>query len=144
MILCVWRCRGEHLIEPNILEIDRFGGGSIMVWANISLETKTALTVVPDWLNAIGYVENILQHILPVMECMDAGFVLMHDNVRAHIVTVSMNFLNEHEIPVMDWPAISPDSNLIEHVWDMLERRVCGRYRSLQKLKRACKDNKSG
>ncbi|KAJ4426404.1 hypothetical protein ANN_27218 [Periplaneta americana] len=38
--LRVWRRHGERLDEPNILEIDRFSGGLIMVWAGISLETK--------------------------------------------------------------------------------------------------------
>ncbi|KAJ4447508.1 hypothetical protein ANN_09515 [Periplaneta americana] len=111
--LRVWRRRGECLDEPNIVEIDTFGGGSIMVWASISLETKTALTVVSGLLSAIGFVENILQqHVLSVMEHMGAEFVLMHDNMRAHFVAVSMNFLNEHEIPVMDWPAISRPTDL--------------------------------
>ncbi|KFM66776.1 Transposable element Tc1 transposase, partial [Stegodyphus mimosarum] len=27
----------------------------------------------------------------------------------------------------MDWPAFSPDLNLVEHVWDMLGRRVAAR-----------------
>ncbi|GFX46523.1 transposable element Tcb1 transposase [Trichonephila clavipes] len=27
----------------------------------------------------------------------------------------------------MDWPAFSPELNLVEHVWDMLGRRVSAR-----------------
>ncbi|GFV32891.1 transposable element Tc3 transposase [Trichonephila clavipes] len=27
----------------------------------------------------------------------------------------------------MDWPAYSPDLNPIEHVWDMLDRRIAAR-----------------
>ena len=33
----VWRCRGEHSAACNILQHDRFGGGSVMVWGGISL-----------------------------------------------------------------------------------------------------------
>ncbi|KAJ4451722.1 hypothetical protein ANN_03192 [Periplaneta americana] len=101
--LRVWRRRGERLEEPKILENDKFVWDSVMVLASNSLETKTALTVVPGRLNAIGYVENILrQYVLSVMESMGFGLVLMHDYVRAHVAAVSMNFVNEHEIPVMD------------------------------------------
>ncbi|GFX72466.1 transposable element Tcb2 transposase [Trichonephila clavipes] len=38
----------------------------------------------------------------------------------------------------MDWPAYSPDLNLIEHVWDALGRRIAARLHhpeSTQQLK---------
>ncbi|KAJ4436844.1 hypothetical protein ANN_16976 [Periplaneta americana] len=55
---------------------------------------------------------------------MGAGFVLMNGNARAHVAVVSMNFLNEHEISVLDLPAISPNLNPIKHVWVVLESRI--------------------
>ncbi|XP_070290925.1 uncharacterized protein [Salvelinus sp. IW2-2015] len=40
----VWRRRGEHSAACNILQHDRFGGGSVMVWGGISLGGRTALS----------------------------------------------------------------------------------------------------
>ena len=40
----------------------------------------------------------------------------------------------------MDWPARSPDLNLIEHTWDILQRAISARpvqLRTLQELKDA-------
>ncbi|GFV52324.1 transposable element Tc3 transposase [Trichonephila clavipes] len=43
----------------------------------------------------------------------------------------------------MDWPAYSPDLNPIEHVWDMLDRRIAARQPPptyLPELRRALLD----
>ncbi|KAI3355610.1 hypothetical protein L3Q82_018427 [Scortum barcoo] len=41
----VWRRRGERSAACNILQHDRFGSGSVMVWGGISLGGRTALHV---------------------------------------------------------------------------------------------------
>jgi transposase len=55
---------------------------------------------------------------------MGARTILMHDNARPHIAQIVNEYLDTVEIHHMIWPARSSDLNPIEHVWDMVGRRV--------------------
>ena len=50
-----------------------------------------------------------------------------------------MDLLQRNNVNVLDWPARSPDLSPIEHMWDMLGRRVHERHdvNSLADLERA-------
>ncbi|GFX96183.1 DDE_3 domain-containing protein [Trichonephila clavipes] len=67
----------------------------------------------------------------------------MDDNARPHHVNIVDECLQSEDIPRMDWPAYSPDLNPIEHVWDMLGRRIAARQplpTCLPELRRALLD----
>ena len=52
-----------------IQEVDRFGGGSVMVWGVISHIGRTALVHVNGTLTAQRYCDKILQHhVVPIMQ----------------------------------------------------------------------------
>ncbi|GFW33944.1 DDE_3 domain-containing protein [Trichonephila clavipes] len=58
---------------------------------------------------------------------MVAEFLFMDDNARPHRANIVDECLQSEDIPSMDWPAYSPDLNPIEHMWDMLGRRIAAR-----------------
>ena len=57
----VFRRRGERFADNCLVERDRFGGGSVMVWGGIMGRRKTNLIVVQGNLSAQGYINQILQ-----------------------------------------------------------------------------------
>ena len=57
----VLRRREERFPDNCLIERDRFGGGSVMVWDGIMGRRKTNLIVVQGNLNAQGYINQILQ-----------------------------------------------------------------------------------
>lgn len=76
-------------------------------------------------ITAVRYRNEILEPILRRFAgAVGDDFILMQDNARPHTTHVSMTFLEDESISMMDWPARSSDLNPIEHVWDMLCRCV--------------------
>ncbi|GFT82652.1 transposable element Tcb1 transposase [Trichonephila clavipes] len=67
----------------------------------------------------------------------------MDDNARPHRANIVDECLQSEDITRMDWPAYTPDLNPIEHVWDMLGRRIAARQpppTCLPELRRALLD----
>ena len=121
-----------------VYESDRFGCGSVMVWAGICHDGHTQLTIVQGTLNAVKYRDNILDSIaLSFLQQRNFDHVFQHDNARCHVARVCRDFLNQNHFRVLPWQALSPDLSPIEHLWVELGRRV--RHRQIhRKHYRSC------
>lgn len=122
----VWRSKNERFANCNVVEHDRFGGGSVMVWGGISLDGPTDLYAIRNGsLTAVRYRDEILDPIVrPFAGAIGNDFILMDDNARPHRARVVNDYLERESIVRMDWPAYSPDLNPIEHAWDALQTRI--------------------
>jgi hypothetical protein len=122
----VWRRTGERVAQCNFVPGISFGSDSIMVWGGISMEARTQLVVVNGRaMTANRYIRDILKpHVVPFAPFIGNNSILMHDNARPHIAQIVNEYLDTVEIHHMIGPPRSPDLNPIEHVWDMVGRRV--------------------
>ncbi|KAI3368419.1 hypothetical protein L3Q82_025380, partial [Scortum barcoo] len=118
-------------VACNILQHDRFGSGSVMVWGGISLGGRTALHVLARGsLTAIRYRDEILRPLVrPYAGAVGPGFLLMQDNARPHVAW-SVSAVPARLKALMLWtgPARSPDLNPIEHIWDIMSRSIHQRH----------------
>uniref|UniRef100_A0A674EU20 Tetratricopeptide repeat, ankyrin repeat and coiled-coil containing 1 n=1 Tax=Salmo trutta TaxID=8032 RepID=A0A674EU20_SALTR len=98
-----------------------------MVWGGVSQHHRTELVVIAGNLNAVRYREDILlPHVVHVLHS-HPDMTLQHDNATSHTAHSVRDFLKDWNVSVLPWSAKSPDLNPIEHVWDLLDRRVRAR-----------------
>ncbi len=93
----VWRRASEWYADINIIEYDRYCGGSVMVWGGICQDGRTDLVVIDGGaLTAVRYRNEVLEPVVqPFAGALGQDFVLMYDNARLHTARVVQAYLEQ-------------------------------------------------
>ncbi|GFV27941.1 uncharacterized protein TNCV_4522231 [Trichonephila clavipes] len=104
--------------QSNTVERHSYRGGGILVWAGISLGGHTDLLVFHGGtVTGLRYRDEILDpYVRPYAAAIGNDFILMDDNARPHRARIVEEYLEDHGLERMEWPARSPDLNPIEHL----------------------------
>ena len=96
-----------------------------MVWAGASLHNKRNIVLIKGNLTAARYQHEVLDmQVIPLLR-NHRGMQLLHDGAPAHLAGATTAYLNANNVNVVDSPPPkSPDFNIIENIWDELNRRV--------------------
>ena len=133
----MWRQENERFRDyctcTCIQEHDRFGGSSVLVWDGVSYGSTDLYIIQNVALTGLRYRNTILRSYVRLYAgAVGQDFILMDDNACPHRARVVTEYLEREGIDRMDWPARSPDIKPIEHVWNILQRRISARFNQPQ------------
>ena len=117
--MCYHVCGILHIKEPLLLTRKRksspCSGGSGF---------PLLLSCYGRGVTARHHVDEVLQPALVPFMAGRRGMVFQLDNARAHSARLTQDVLNRNNIVTMDWPALSPDLNPTQHLWDEIEHGI--------------------
>lgn len=122
---------------PKKVHVSRnFHGGSLMVWAAFGYTGKSPICFVTHKMNAQNYVE-LLDTVLVQFgeDHFGEEWTFQQDNAPIHCAKHTKSFFSSSQIPLLEWPARSPDLNPIENLWGILSQKVYSNGRQFGTLK---------
>jgi hypothetical protein len=131
----VWRPVGMRYHPRYMVPTKQAGGGSCMVWGAISKTKTFPLVRIQTTLNGAGYAD-LLKQFFKTQGWKFSGsrasrprvpWTFQHDNASIHRANVVETALSRWKVPVLPWPALSPDLSPIENLWSYVSGRLRGR-----------------
>ncbi|UYV71877.1 hypothetical protein LAZ67_9000828 [Cordylochernes scorpioides] len=118
----VWRRRGERSNPAAIVERPTVRQRGIMAWGAIAYDSRSPLLRIQGTMTAQRYVDDVLRPVtLPYLQGAPNA-LYQQDNARPHTTRISQQALQD--VQMLPWPPYSPDLSPIEHVWDIIGRRL--------------------
>jgi hypothetical protein len=116
-----------HTSDINkIINRSHFEGAGLMVHVSVSYSGVIAMCEITGILNSEKYIEllnlSVFPLILPFEEHKD--FIWQQDNAPIHNSKLTLRYFHNMGIRKLDWPARSPDLNIVENIFSYMSEII--------------------
>lgn len=125
-----WRRSGQEYDDIYVQKKVKHGGGSIMVWGCVTSRGVGRLHRIDGKMDADKYTEILRQSLLQTYRdyrIPKRTTYFAQDNDPKHTSKKATAWFKQNRVHLLPWASSSADMNIIEHVWDYLDRAVRAR-----------------
>lgn len=129
----VWKTEKCNFSDYTISPTLKFGGGSIMVWGCMFWEGVGFAEKIEGNMNSDKYIDILKVSLVKSFEKYNKNekeMILQQDNDSKHVSKKTKKYLKESQLQTLIWPPMSPDLNVIEHLWRHVKIKL-GEYDKL-------------
>jgi hypothetical protein len=121
----VWKKRKKGLNKENIAVTVKYPP-SVMVWGCVSASGIGNLVEINAKMDAKHYIEIINSNLYASAERMGIrdNFIFQSDNDPKHTSRLAKSWFTENGVEQIEWSPQSQDLNIIENLWDELDRSI--------------------
>ncbi len=113
----------DRFVTPHV----QGGGGSVGIWGCIGFKGIGSVKINDGRMNQYVYRDILDECLIPTIHNFfgdSSSFYFQHDNAPCHTAHSIRTYLEQSNIRVLEWPARSPDLNIIENLWSVIDRKL--------------------
>jgi len=111
--------------EKSMRQKRQCSGGSMMVWLMTLPNGLLSFKVITGKFNSEAYMHMLKTSVVPILKLnFGEDFWFQEDNAPVHKSAKVRKFMRDSSIKVLDWPARSPDLNIVEDIWKIISDQV--------------------
>jgi len=122
-----WKSKGEGLSERTVQPTVKHSGGSVMVWGCMTAHGVGYLSRIDGRLDVELYCKILEDELVKTMDYYGMekdATIFQQDNDPKHTSRKAKQCLQDLQMSVLEWLPQSPNLNPIEHLWDVLKRKL--------------------